>query len=144
MKRLLSLGVLLSVISAAVMFTTCRPVAPVEVYTTRPAVSPIRYHYSDLPRDVYQGRVHHGQTVVVTYPVRLQPTADPHVFHFHPGSTSLPYTHRVIFSEPQFGLPCPVTVTGAVGGIDTDIQVRHNNMPGGVVIRAASVLPSTP
>lgn len=132
------------VITAIVSYVTCRPIAPAEVYTTPPVSAPTRYHYSDLPREVYHGRVHHGQTVVVTYPVRLQPTTDPHVFHFHPGSPSLPYTHRIIFSEAQFSLPCPVTISGTVQGIDADTRVRYNNIPGGVVIRAASVLPSTP
>lgn len=114
------------------------------MYTTRPAVTSIRCHYSDLPREVYQGRIHHGQTVIVTYPVRLHPTADPYIFHFHPGSTSLPYTHRVIFSDAPGHLQCPVTISGIVQGIDADARVRYNNIPGGVVIRAASVLPSTP
>ena len=144
MRKLLSLGVLLSVLCAVVSYVTCRPITPVEVYPTRRVVSPSVYHFSDLPREVYYGRVLAGQIVTVSYPFRLQDTADPRVWHFHPGTTNVPYTHRIVFASPQYDLRCPVTVTGTVQGIDTDGRVRLSNIPGSVVIRGAFLSPTKP
>ena len=144
MRRLLSLVVLMSVLCAVVSYVACRPVAPVESPATRRVVPPSVYHFSDLPREVFYGRVLAGQVVTVSYPLRLHGTADPHVYHFHPGTQNVPHTHRIVFASPQYELRCPVTVTGTVQGIDTDGQVRLNNIPGAVVIRAAFVSPSMP
>ena len=138
------MGVLLIVLSAVVSYVTCRPVAPVEVYPTRRVVVPAVYHFSDLPREVFYGRVLTGQVVTVSYPFRLQSTADPHVYHFHPGTPNVPYTHRIVFASPQYDLRCPVTVTGTVQGIDTDGRVRLSNIPGSVVIRGAFLSPTKP
>lgn len=120
-----------------------RPPATPQVYPTNTSEIS-RYHFSDLPREVFHGRVLPGAVVSVSFPHRLQPTADPHTFHFHPGSASLPPTYRVIFDAPPEDLKPPVNVTGTVSTIDTDGLVRLSNIPGTLVIRRASVRPSSP
>ncbi len=99
---------LLIVLSAVVSYVTCRPVAPVEVYPTRRVVVPAVYHFSDLPREVFYGRVLTGQVVTVSYPFRLQSTADPHVYHFQPGTPNVPSPRTIANSAtnpPSPGSP---------------------------------------
>ena len=108
--------------------------------TTPAGVAPA--HYSDLPRDVYRtGRT--GHTVRVAYPFRLHPTADPLVWEFRPGSVPTAVTHRVTFTEsPEFPARLPVVVEGVVVGIDTDLIIRPNRVPGVLLISSGRVVPA--
>lgn len=98
---------------------------------------------ADLPRHVYRTGAT-GQRVRVTFQFPLAPTADPCVFHYHPGHPPkvAPPTYRVHFDTPP-ALPAgAVLVEGTVGGIDPDLTRRLSGVPGVLVLRRAS--PASP
>lgn len=103
--------------------------------------SPAAVHCSDLPADVYLRGEYIGKLVRVTFPYQLTPTADQNVYTFAPG-TNTPATYRLHFTAPPSPPQPPVVVVGTVEGVDPDGRIRPNGVPGVLVIRGASVVPS--
>lgn len=111
---------------------------------TPPATEPARVHFSKLPSLVYAKGEHVGREVRTAFYRPLVATADPLVYHFHPGEPAevVPATYRLHFdSSPVFG-DSPCVVVGTVEGIDADLVKRLNGVPGVLVLRACRVLPA--
>lgn len=110
------------------------------------ATHPRPVHFSDLPRYVYRGE-YRGELVRVAFYRPLTPTADPLVWEFHPGEPAsvVPATVRIHFAEPpDFPPRSLAVVVGTVEGIDADLVIRTNGVPGVLVLRAARVVPASP
>lgn len=120
------------------------------VYLSRPVVpvlptDPQPWPVASLPKHLYHspGSVRSAR---VSFPLHLQPTADPLVWRYHPGHPPAvaPMTYEVHFdSPPSFPAVPPVTVTATVEGLKLDPVRRLNGVPGFIVLRHA-VLPASP
>lgn len=122
-------------VALAVLF--CRP-APA------PVVSPVPQPWptAELPKHVFRTRF--AGRVRVTFQFPLQPTADPLVWHYHPGHPPkiAPPTYRVHFLTIEQALTVSgdtvaVVVEGTVEGIAPDLVRRVSGVPGVLVLRGA-------
>lgn len=96
-----------------------------------------------LPKHAYKtGRG--GFDAVVSFQHPLTPTADPLVFHYHPGHPPavVPATYEVRFAAPpDFPPSPPYVVRGRVSHVEPDLVRRVNGVPGRLVLLAAVPVP---
>lgn len=126
--------VAVAAVAAVLLYQQVKPAEPAGVRS---------WPVADLPRHVYRTGAT-GQRVRVTFPLPLQPTADPLVWHYHPGHPPkiAPPTYRVHFQTIEQALTVSgdtvaVVVEGTVEGIAPDLVRRVSGVPGVLVLRGA-------
>ncbi len=107
-------------------------------------VDPVAVHFSELPKAVLRTGEYRGRQVRVAFYRAPVPTADPLVWHFHPGEPArvVPASYRLHFACPPPAFDTlPVVVVGTVDGIEADLTIRPSGVPGVLVIRGCSSVP---